>query len=242
MEISLMTNTIIKIIDTYYNEYLENESMDIIQIKNICGLYDTDNAENTNNILSNDTKIHKKISGNEFFIFEHNNVMLDNNSSFTDIFFSSPELEIKQHTVKYKNQNNRNIIYTDEFKKKFSLFIKIIYTCLKMGVELFDIDNDILILKNNYNLAKSLKIRKKELINSHIEKLQGYQKNIFVIFDNEYDVYVSLFITKIKLIDKVLETLRKILSVNIMDESDNLITMIIPYFFEYTKFIEEYNN
>lgn len=125
---------IIKILNKYYYQYIDDECLDIVQIKNICNLY----------------KIKKNINSNDSI-------------SFSDIKFSSPDF-VKHNYNNAQTQTKKtqfDLLKTDEFYKKYAFFIKILYACLKINIELFDINNNILTLKNNYQLLKTLELKKK---------------------------------------------------------------------------------
>ncbi len=208
MELSRMSMGIIKIIDKQYNEYIIDECLDIIQIKNICNLY----------------KI-KVISNNSITLSELN--------------LSSPEF--KKINGKMNKKNQSNILKSDEFVKKYTFFIKIIYACLRMDVDIFDNNNSILTLKNNYKLIKTLELKKKQFITEHLNILKDQYKNISQKIGSDYDKYSHDYIVKIKIIDKICDSMNKLIKFNIFEKTDNLLTLILPYFYTYTEFIEEYN-
>jgi len=163
----------------------------------------------------------------------------DNNSStsisLNDIDFSSP-------VFKKTSKKNSNILESKEFKKKYSFFVKIIFACLKTNVEIFDIVNESIIFKNIYALLKSIELAKKKLIMEHIEILKNHHRSIAQKIDESYfDDYIPGFIAKNKVIDKILETIKKLIKEGIVNNTDNLFTLVLPYFYTYTKYIEEYN-
>lgn len=158
--------------------------------------------------------------------------------SLSEINFSTPNLK-KNTRVNKKNQIE--ILKAPEFMKKYSFFIKILYSCLKMDVELFNTDDDVLTLKNNYHVIKSLEAQKKNLINQHIEVLKLQHKNVFQPVSIDYEKFYKAYITKIKIIDKIIYLLNKIIKSGICENTDNLLSLILPYFYTYTEFIEEYN-
>ncbi|BCS83010.1 hypothetical protein QLL95_gp1113 [Cotonvirus japonicus] len=157
--------------------------------------------------------------------------------SLSDISFSSPEF--KKYTEK-TNKNYMNVITTQEFIKKYSFFVKIIYACLKLDIGLFNIDKDILILKNNYQLIKTLEIKKKQLLFEHINILKNQCRNITENIGDEYDNYLENYLTKIKIIDKIYTLLNKLIKQNILENRDNMLSLILPYFYTYPEYIEEY--
>ena len=76
----------------------------------------------------------------------------------------------------------------------------------------------------------------------HIELLKGQHKSIAQKIDDTYfDEYIPGFIAKNKVVDKILESIKKLLKVGAMNNTDNLFILVLPYFYTYTKYIEEYN-
>lgn len=203
-----MSIGIIKIIDNQFSQYINDECLDIIQIKNICNLYKT-KSTNMSSI------------------------------SLDEIDFSSPKFLINK---KQKISNRQtDILKSEEFINKYTFFIRTIYACLKIGIEIFDLNEDILTLKNNYFLLKSLESGKKKLINEHINLLKIQYKNISKKVTKEYYDYYSNYIMKIEIIDNIYSSLFKLLDYEVVHKADNLLTLILPYFYNYTDYIEEYN-
>ncbi|XWV26553.1 hypothetical protein QJ857_gp0514 [Tupanvirus soda lake] len=208
MELSRMSLGITKIIDKQYSEFIDDECLDIIQIKNICNLYKVKTTS-------------------------HNSVNL------SEINFSSPEF--KKISSKTQKKNQADVLKSDEFLKKYAFFIRTIYACLKINVDIFDVNGGIVTLKNNYQLLKSLETKKKQLIAEHLNILKMQYKNASQKIGNDYENYFNSYITKIKIIDKITAAINKLINGGVFDKTDNLLTLILPYFYTYTEFIEEYN-
>lgn len=160
-----------------------------------------------------------------------------NNStiSLNDIDLKSPDF--KKCKTKTKD---KNIMESEDFKKKYAFFIRIFYSCLKMNIEIFDLKDNILILKNNYILLKSISNAKKKIISEHIEELKYYQKSIKKNIRDDYNNYVQNFIVKIKILEKITIFINKLIDNAIINRNDNLFTLILPYFYKHEKFIEVY--
>lgn len=208
MELSRMSLAIIKIIDKQYNEYIDDECLDIIQIRNICNLYKVKTTSN-------------------------------NSVTLSEINLSSPEFKKISNKIQKKNQDD--VLKTDEFMKKYSFFIRIIYACLKINIDIFNIDDNILTLKNNHQFIKSLEASKKILIAEHLAILKTQYKNISQKINDEYEIYYRTYLVKIKIIDKIITAINKLIIEEVFDKTDNLLTLILPYFYTYMEFIEEYN-
>ena len=164
----------------------------------------------------------------------------NNSVGLSEINFSSPNF--KKSADKKNNKNNHGrVLKSPEFIKKYAFFVRIIYACLKMDVNLFDIKNNILTLKNNYQLLRALEIKKKELLVEHINILKNQYKNISQKISIEYESYHDQYIMKIKIIDKISSSVDKLIKSDVFEKTDNLLTLILPYFYTYTEYIEEYN-
>ena len=228
-----MTNGIMMILNEHYDSDSNADCIDLIQMKNICQLY-----KNKSNLSS---------------------------ISLSDIQFSSPEFK----KPKTNKKGNTDVLKTPEFQKKYLFFIKVIFCCLKVGVEIFEISQPIqstikesssnsvspksgsktnkkrtkepfLTMKNNYQLVKAILSKKKELITEHIEVLKLQQKNISTYIDKSYEAYMQEFLFKIQILDKVARYIDTIVKNDVLDKTDNLFALVLPYFYVYQEYIEEY--
>ena len=207
--LSHMSVGIVKAIGDKYSDNIDEDCIDIVQIKNICNLYK----------IKPDTV---------------------NSISLSELNFESPFFE-KNSKKSKKNKNIESVLNSKEFTSRYAFFIKTIYVCLKIDVEIFDINNDIMCLNNNYKLIKNLRLRKKKMIEEHLNVLKNMYKNITQGINEKYEAYVSSFIVKINLIDTIVEHIEEYIENKIFDKTDNLLTLILPFFYTYTQFIEEYN-
>jgi len=150
----------------------------------------------------------------------------------TDINFSSPDI----NKIKYKKSKQHTLkLNTPEFQRVYSLFIKILYSCLKLDVDIFNSDsNDLVTIKNNYQLIKSIELCKKKYILDHIEVLKSSQKNLLSIDMDPYEKYATDYLVKIKILNRLIGW------ISIFEKNDNLFSLILPYFYTYTQYIEEY--
>jgi hypothetical protein len=209
MKLSNMICEILSIINRKYSKYKKEECFDITQIKTFCKLHKQKNLDN----VANDSTV-----------------------SLTDINFSSPDIKkIKPCTKSKQSSFNIN---TPEFMRVYSLFIKILYSCLILEVDIFHEDdsgddNNFVTLKNNYQLIRSINICKKKYIGDHIDVLNKQKKNA-VINIISYEKYVNEYLCKIKILDKLCRW------ISIFEKNDNLFSLILPYFYTYTEYIEEY--
>lgn len=161
-----------------------------------------------------------------------------NSITLEEINITTPNFE--------KIKNNRmkkqiDLLKSDEFKKKYSFFIKIMYSCLQMNVDIFNINKGILTLKNNYQLIKSLEMNKKTLIMDHINTLKSYCKKCYKNIYDEYINYSHDFIIKIKILEKIINSISSLLDSHVFEKTDNLFSLILPFFYTYPEYIEEYN-
>ena len=210
-----MASGITKIVDKMYSE----ECLDIFHIKSICKLYNTKSNSNSKSKSKSKSNISSSIS-------------------LSDFDFSSPDFKrISPHRDKKKHLE---VLKSIEFTKKYAFFIRIMYACLKIDIDIFDVNDDIITLKNNYQLIRALEFKKKQLILENIGILKNKFKNISQPL-NEYEVYVRDFISKIKIIDKIAASIGKLIKFGVFEKTDSLLTLILPYFYTYTDFIEEYD-
>lgn len=221
MELSQMACKIITTIDNRYGNKDTSEGgkdgteeyLDIKQIKEICGLYEIKKNYN------------KKIS-------------LD------DINFSSPEFqgqaEFQRGTANANTKNTMDILESEQFYKRYAFYIKTLYACLKLDVDIFDLSDDVLTLKNNYYMIKTLEKKKREIIEDNIKILKVYSKNILKKMDEKYEQYSVTAINKIKLVDKIMKSIKKLIENDVFEKTDNLSSLILPYFYVKAEFIERY--
>lgn len=211
--ITKLSHNIIINLTKKYELYLKNECIDIIQLKDICNLF----------------KIKNKV---------------EENVSLNEIDCGSPNFKSvspKNGTNKKTYKSTEEILFSEEFRKKYDFFIKIVYVCMRMDVEIFNITDEIATFKNNYQLLKSLECYKKQLIEEHFKLLKKQYKNISQKIDTDYESYFSSYITKIKKTDQITSLINKLIVSNTLEKTDSLLTLILPYFYSYTEYIEEYN-
>jgi hypothetical protein len=153
-----------------------------------------------------------------------------------DLYMSSPNFKKSTKTDK----KTKLKIDTDEFKKKYAFFIKIIYSCLRLNIQLFNETDDGDILKNNYQLLKSLEKKKKDMITDHMNILKSHCHKLQEDIDDNYSEYVENYIKRMKIIQNIMNTINKLLTRKIMEKTDNLLNLLLPYFYSYNRYIESY--
>lgn len=158
--------------------------------------------------------------------------------TLSELNFSTPEF--KKAPPK-SSRKKHDFLKTPEFTKKYAFFIRIIYACLKINVTIIDQTDDVMTLKNNYHLIRSLELTKKQLIIEHLGLLKNYCKNITNKIDSDYELYVKNFTSKVKIIDKIMISINKLIKADVFEKTDNMLSLLLPYFYTYTEFIEEYN-
>lgn len=152
------------------------------------------------------------------------------------------DLQITTPTFKrYKKNPRQRILQSDKFCAKYSFFAKILFACLKIDVDLFDITDDIVTMKNNYYLLKALDQRKKMLMVEHIALLKTQCKNKDNIVTTEkYETYVNSFIAELKIIEKIGSYIKKLIQASVFKQTDNMLSLLLPFFYVYSEYIEEY--
>jgi hypothetical protein len=131
----------------------------------------------------------------------------------------------------------REILESDEFTKKYSYFVNIIYACLVTDVDIFEENATGVTMKNIYKIRRSIKIEYKknvqEMSRTTMKLLQDLQVE-------DYLDIVNGFTNKITVMNNMLTSLNKIITVGNYSNSDNLFVLILPYFYKYTEYIEIY--
>lgn len=160
---------------------------------------------------------------------------LNCSASLGDLQITTPKFK------RYKRNSRHRILQSDKFCLKYSFFAKIMFACLKIDVDLFDITDDIVTMKNNYYLLKALDQRRKMLIVEHIALLKTQYKNTDNIVSTEkYETYVNSFIAKLKIIEKIGSHIKKLIQTNVFKQTDNMLSLLLPFFYVYHEYIEEY--
>lgn len=226
MEISRMSRGIIRMIDRKFTKFQQSECLDIIQIKNICSLY------------KKKTDDEKSVSLGEVDFSSPEKIdSVDSGASLSSNDLFKSKLNIRQSNKKKED----NILRSKEFVKKYNFIIKVLYVCLKIDVDIFDIGDNMVTIKNNYRLIKSLANKKRKLIMEHINVLKDHYQNVEKQIDVEYEKYHDSYLSKIRLVDKVIGYINKLVDFGVLKRTDNLLTLILPYFYNYANYIEEYN-
>jgi hypothetical protein len=152
---------------------------------------------------------------------------------FDTIIISSPDLH---------REEVYSSLQSKEFKNRYRFFIKILYSFFKIGAEIFDMDDGILILKNNRDTIKSLIALKKALISKHITILTQKYKNPNSKIDDEYNTFLTEFCSKSQIIDLLISRINSIISANVISANDSILSLILPYFYADSDFIEVYGD
>lgn len=155
--------------------------------------------------------------------------------NLSEIILESPNLTDVQVEKQIKN-----IRKNKSFLKYSDVVLRAIHVCLKLDVEIFEITDDDVLLKNNHRLISSIDNRKKVLIAEHIKQLQTYSKNSKLVMTN-YMSYNNKFICEINLLEQVKKNIENIVSRKICKNSDTVLTLVLPFFYIYQEYIEVYS-
>ncbi len=164
---------------------------------------------------------------------KNDNISVDS-VSLNDITFDTPEFVRDK-----KSKKSQDPLKSEEFKKRYDFFIQILYCCLKLNIEIFDSEH--LILINNYHLIKAIETKKKKYIRVHIDKLKELYKSSSEQTSDSYFTFIDNYKRTITTLDGLLKSVKKLVDNKILDLMDNLQTLVIPYFYKNTEYIEEYN-
>jgi hypothetical protein len=188
------------------------ESLDVKQIVDFCSLYEETNHK------SSRRKKHM-------------------DESTEEIIFSSPQFE----KITRKTPKHNLSIESEEFVKKYSFFTKIIYACLRLDVKIFQETSSGEILKNIHQMVKAIEARKKTLINEHIDILRSHFQNPEEDIGEDYVSYLTSYTKKIKILQDIRNTIKKLYERSILSKNDNMISLLVPYFYTRIKCIERYS-
>lgn len=157
----------------------------------------------------------------------------------------SPEISIDSPSFNgnvVQSSSIEELSKCQDFVTKYQYLIKILYAIVKLDVPLFDIGNDILIIKNNHKLLRSIEGVKKKVIKEQIKLLHSQYKSASKKLDEDYDVKHNEFVTTIRSLDRIRYTIEKLITMKVFTNGDNLLSFILPYFYVYTNILEVFGN
>lgn len=202
---STMSDTVhvINHIKQNYGKYIKNKCYDVMGLLEICCIY------------IESEKILKKVKLREL--------------SYNDLQMSSPNFT---NMKKRKRSNNiKNVINNDEFEKRHKLLIKILLCCFVLDIEIFNIDNDIAVLKNTHHLIKTIHKKKEQKFNELIELASSYKKKPHIKVSEDYYELTSELHESIRICDRLLYILNELTKNMIIKPVDSISMLIIPYFY-----------
>lgn len=156
------------------------------------------------------------------------------NINLSEIILESPDLSSVQVEKQIKN-----IRTNKSFLKYSDVALRLVHACLKLNVEIFDITEDNVMLKNNYRLIASIDNRKKALIIDHINQLKKYAKNSKLVMTNY--ITNSKFNGEINILEKIKKSINDMILHKTFNNSDNILTLVLPFFYIYQEYIEVYS-
>lgn len=130
----------------------------------------------------------------------------------------------------------QSIMNKQEFKERYAFFIRIVYSCLKLEIELFDKHG---VIKNNQMLIREINAMKRIMIDEHIKLLSNQKSNIHPMFFANYEEYARLFVKKIRLADNITRVYAKLIELEHIKLTDNLLNLVLSYLFRSRKHIIE---
>ena len=135
------------------------------------------------------------------------------------------------------------ILGTKNFKKRYCVFLKILYCSLLLDVNIFKTYREQEVFMNLYDMKHSfLKAKRKILVNLSTELLNGTRtyKDLHDVKHNEYTQLFTCISPQLKTIDKIVSLLDKLIEHKIIHETDTIMSLVMPYFYKYDKYIETY--
>ncbi len=164
-------------------------------------------------------------------------------SSSDQIDEISSEVDITS-PIDTSGRSQDEIIKSSNFIKRYKVFLKIIFSALLINVDIFKIYRDNQVFMNLYDMKNSFLKRKKKILQDVSNNINDNTKVLKDLLEVKYDSYEKIFlysITQIKVIDKVVSIICKIIAMKLLSETDSIISLIMPFFYKYQDFIETYN-
>lgn len=154
----------------------------------------------------------------------------------------SSEVDINS-PIMAENKTKTEILKSDNFIKRYSVFLKIIFSALLMNVEIFKIYRDNQVFLNLYDMKNSFLKRKKKILQDIITYVDDNSKILKSLLDIKHTDYQNIFaiaLTQMKVIDKVISIINKLIDNNLLKETESIISLVMPFFYKYQDFIETY--
>lgn len=153
-----------------------------------------------------------------------------------DILIDSPQFD---PTVKRYCKTDE-LLQCPDFLRKYNYVISLVYSILKLKVQLFDKVGNTVIIKSNRAVIKSIEATKKAQIKAHIMILHTEFNGVKTSFSADYETYSATFIQTIRQLDRIKSTMEKLMAQNIWTDGDNVMSLILPYFYRYLKIAERF--
>ncbi len=109
-----------------------------------------------------------------------------------------------------------------------------------MQINIFKIKNNVCVFKNNYDLKKSIIEKKKDLLKDHQIEINNLIKICDKCIYQDLQILSNKLQLKITILDKMVINVEKLVSRSLVDWTDSLYGLILPYFYKYETYVEEY--
>jgi hypothetical protein len=173
-------------------------------------------------------------------LYDSNN----DNDVFDDIFDISSDLGSLSTGIDPDLNKKAKIIKDKKFKLKYTVFLKILYCVIILEVSFYKKTNDCSIARTLGDLKNSFLKKKKNSVTKMIEEFKENSSTLKKLNNVKYDQYTNFancHISIIKIIDKVISIIDKLINHNIIKESDTVLDLLMPYFYDYHNYIEIYS-
>lgn len=158
------------------------------------------------------------------------------NNNITEI---SSDVDIELNAL----PDNDDILKSTNFMKRYHVFLKIIFSALLINVSLFKIYRDTEVFMNLYDMKNCFLKKKKTVLQDLTSQIDSNTKTLNTLLEFKYTEYQKIFsitTTQIKVIDKVVSIIDKLVEKKILKENESVITLIMPFFYKYQNYIETY--
>lgn len=153
----------------------------------------------------------------------------------------SPEIEIDSPLFGSsieQYEKTEELLNCTDFLRKYDYFMRLVYCLLKLKVPIFEENNACIVFIDNYRLMRSIEKTKQALIKAHILVLNAEYKNPKSSLTNDYENYSDHFIKTVRQLDRVRQTMAKLIDQQIWTNGDTLMSLVLPYLYRYVKIVE----
>ena len=137
-------------------------------------------------------------------------------------------------------QKDRGGIRSSEFQNRYNYVIKIVYTMMRLDVPFYRVSGHSTVFCTMYQLDQNISDYKREIVAEHIKVLREQARHAEEDDYTQYCQYNKMYLHALKIAERIRHLIRKALESGVLNKTDNLLTLLIPYFRKKEQYIEEY--